>query len=123
MLLERSRISFLLFSVAQGDDFMHLGWFDLVILILASFRLTHLIVFDSITEFIRKPFLDESGQEIIIKGTGIRHFMGKLLSCYWCTGIWSSILVVLLYVYVPVTYPVFLILAVAGAAAFIESKI
>jgi hypothetical protein len=106
-------------------------WLDFIILILATFRLTHLIVFDEITSFIRKPFLtatiqeNASGQleEIIeIKGSGLRHFIGSLLSCYWCVGFWSSLITVLFYYYFPAAFPIILIFAVAGAAAFIESK-
>lgn len=103
---------------------MHnISWFDLVILILASFRFTHLIVYDTVTEFIRKPFFEVSDNEVVFKGTGIRRWIGKLLSCHWCTGFWCSVVVVILYVYVPAIYAAFLILAIAGAAAFIESKI
>lgn len=110
----------------------HVNWLDLIIIILASFRLTHLIVFDEIAAFIRKPFLNISNsksssgeleQIVEIKGTGFRHFIGSLLSCYWCSGIWCSLFVVLVYCYFPITFPVFLILAVAGGAAIIESKI
>ncbi len=36
---------------------LELTWMAFIMLILASYRLTHLIVFDKITEFIRKPFL------------------------------------------------------------------
>lgn len=35
----------------------HLSFLTFIMLILASYRLTHLIVFDKITEFIRKPFM------------------------------------------------------------------
>lgn len=107
-------------------------WFSFTVLILASFRLTHLIVFDEITSFLRNPFLkvtyepDESGQvvrSIQIKGTGWRHFVGLLLSCHWCVGIWSSLILFLLYFYIPATFPIHLILAIAGASAFIESKL
>ncbi|MCM3568569.1 DUF1360 domain-containing protein [Neobacillus mesonae] len=110
----------------------HVTWIDLIIIILASFRFTHLIVFDDITSIIRKPFVTTSNekdalgelvQNIEIRGTGIRHFIGSILSCYWCCGLWCSIVVVLIYFYFPVTFPIFLILAVAGAAAVIESKI
>lgn len=38
---------------------LELTWMALIMLVLASYRLTHLIVFDKITEFIRKPFLTE----------------------------------------------------------------
>lgn len=107
-------------------------WIDFVILILASFRLTRLIVFDEITFFIRRPFLSVSYQEnesgvliehIEIKGSGVRYWFGKLLSCHWCVGIWSSIGIVFIYLSLPLLYPVLLIFAVAGAAAFIQSKI
>jgi hypothetical protein len=108
------------------------SWLHLVVLILASFRLTHLIVFDEITSFIRDPFLsvtyepDESGQvvrDIEIKGSGWRHWVGILLSCHWCIGIWSSLALVALYLWFPVSFPLHVVLAVAGAAAFIESKL
>lgn len=109
----------------------HVNWMDFIIIILASFRLTRLIVFDDITAFIRKPFITISTIEnssgdleptIEIKGTGLRHFIGSLLSCYWCSGLWCSLIVVLIYFYLPITFPIFLILAVAGAAAIIETK-
>jgi hypothetical protein len=109
-----------------------INWFDFVVLILASFRITHLLVYDGITEIIRKPFIGEVEKEDSLgnievvfepKGTGIRHFIGSLLSCYWCTGFWVTAGTVLAYFFIPIIYPVLLIFAVAGAAAFIESRI
>lgn len=109
-----------------------ISWIHLVILVLASFRLTHFIVFDELASFIRAPFLttiyqeDAGGQmsqQIEIKGTGLRRWIGKLLSCYWCVGIWSSALVVVLYWFFPASFIFLVILAVAGAAAVIETKI
>ncbi|OLS34071.1 DUF1360 domain-containing protein [Bacillus sp. MRMR6] len=109
-----------------------LDWIDLFIIIFASFRVTHLIVYDKITAFIRRPFFSvnivennfgQLEENVEIKGTGIRYFIGSLLSCFWCVGFWSSLTVVIVYLYFPVTFPLFLVLAVAGAAAVIESKI
>lgn len=109
-----------------------LSWFDLLILILASFRITHLMVFDKITMFIRKPFItviydeDDSGnieESIHPKGSGLRYFIGSLLSCYWCCGVWVSFAVVAVYFYIPISYPLLIVFAVAGAAAIIESKV
>ena len=108
-----------------------LTWIELVILVLASFRLTHLIVYDEITSFLRDPFFtvayedDASGQvvrHVHFKGNGLRRWMGMLLSCHWCVGIWSSVAVVVLHHLVPAAFPVLLVLAVAGAAAAIETK-
>jgi hypothetical protein len=111
---------------------LEISWIHLVILILASFRITHLIMYDEITSFLRKPFLavtyepDSSGQivqKIDIKGTGWRYGIGLLLSCYWCVGIWSSVLVVACYGFLPSFFFLLLLLAVAGAAAAIESRL
>ncbi|WP_062047188.1 DUF1360 domain-containing protein [Bacillus sp. JCM 19034] len=108
-----------------------LSWMDLFIIIFATYRLTRLIVFDSITAFIRNPFLevtyieDEKGQlfeETKIKGKGFQKWVGELLSCYWCIGIWSAAFVVLLYLFVAQLFVVFLILAVAGVASLLQSK-
>ncbi|GED60984.1 DUF1360 domain-containing protein [Brevibacillus formosus] len=109
-----------------------LSWIDLIILVLASFRLTHLIVFDEITSFLRNPFYqvlyvpDESGQmvrDFQFKGGRVRQWIGRLLSCHWCVGIWVGALIVALYMYVPAAYPLLLLLAIAGAAAVIETKL
>ncbi|MBO9128624.1 DUF1360 domain-containing protein [Bacillus sp. 165] len=109
---------------------MFTSWFLLVIFAFASFRLTRLLVFDKITKFIRVPFIEEKqvieedGEAVTyirIKGRGIQKFIGELLSCYWCTGIWSTAFLLIIYYYIPkVAEPLLLLLAVAGIAAVIE---
>ena len=103
---------------------------DFIILALASFRLTRLIVFDKITAFLRKPFFEEIEEKneageveiyIVPKKTGLKSWIGELLSCYWCTGIWVAIFIVLTYSFIPVWFGiVIVILAVSGLAALIE---
>ncbi|EJL43051.1 DUF1360 domain-containing protein [Brevibacillus agri] len=109
-----------------------ISWIDLVILVLASFRLTHLIVYDEITSFLRKPFFtvvyeaDASGQmnrQYRFKGGKVRRWIGELLSCHWCMGMWVAVLTVAVYAYVPAAYPILLLLAIAGAAAVIETRL
>lgn len=107
--------------------------FDFVLLFLASFRMTRLIVFDTITAFIRAPFhsvVEEQLEDgttmeyIQVKGVGIRKFMGELLSCYWCTGIWCSALIYGGYTLFPyVARPVIVIFAIAGCAALVEALV
>jgi Protein of unknown function (DUF1360) len=109
---------------------MELTWLELIIIVLASFRLTRLLVYDQITQFIRTPFfneieeVDESGQKeiyLVAKDKGIRGFFGQLLSCHWCTGVWSSIfLCSLFFIYHQIAVPILLVLAVAGLASIIE---
>lgn len=107
------------------------SWFLLVLFSLASFRLTRLIVYDKITGFVRAPFIeeveipDEDGTLVTytrIKGSGLQQWIGELLSCYWCTGVWMTAFLLGLYSWVPkFTEPLLFLLAIAGIAAIIET--
>ncbi|KPH75823.1 MULTISPECIES: DUF1360 domain-containing protein [Bacillaceae] len=112
---------------------MNLSVFEFLLLALATFRLTRLIVFDKITAFLRSSFIEEVEEVeedgtvvtyIQIKGNGIKKWVGELLSCYWCTGVWcAAIIVGLFYVWPTGTQIIVYILAIAGAAAFIETMV
>jgi hypothetical protein len=102
-----------------------LSGMTLLMLILASYRLTHLIVFDKITEFIRKPFMKQI--EIQTEtGTHIKdvpkNMFGYLLNCYWCAGVWSAIIIGGGYLLLPkITSIIVFILAIAGGQCIIET--
>lgn len=106
------------------------NWLDFFLLVFASFRLTRLIVYDTITEFLRKPFhetiietLEDGSTEtyIEIKGDGLRYWIGELLSCHWCTGIWSTSFLYAGYVLLSnLSMPVITVLAIAGIASIIQ---
>lgn len=105
---------------------IELGWMDYIMLILASYRLTHLIVFDKITEFIRTPFMKKkkivhsNGEEEVKKVP--KSMFGYLLNCYWCAGIWSAILLGGAYLLFPsITKIIVFILSIAGAQAILET--
>ena len=102
-----------------------LSWMTYIMLVLASYRLTHLIVFDKITEFIRKPFVKkikvETNDGVKMKEVPTSMF-GYLLKCYWCAGIWSAVLLGGLYLLFPnVTLVIILILSIAGGQSIIET--
>lgn len=104
---------------------------DFLLLSLASFRLTRLIVYDKITAFLREPFFDEVEEKnekgeveiyIIPKKSGLRGWIGELLSCYWCTGIWVATFIVAIVYFFPYwSSPIIAVLAVAGLASLIET--
>lgn len=111
---------------------MELNWLTFALLVLASFRLTRLIVFDKITWFIRKPFHEIIEEEengvmasyIKIKGSGLRKWIGELLSCYWCTGVWAAVLLIIGWALFPnAFFYAVLILAISGGAGIIEDRI
>ena len=84
-----------------------------------------------LSNVIRKPFhkivedQDEQGNTVTyleIKGKGLQRWIGELLSCYWCTGIWCAVGIYFSYVAVPhIAIPIITILAIAGCAGIIES--
>ena len=102
----------------------------LLILGLAAFRLTRLIVFDKITEPMRRPFFNEVEEKdeegnvavyLVPKERGIRGWIGELLACYWCTGVWVSLLLFSLYMSKwPAGEFIILILAIAAIASILE---
>ena len=102
-----------------------LSWMSYIMLILASYRLTHLIVFDKITEFIRKPFMKkieiQNSHGSKLKSIP-KSLFGYLLNCYWCAGIWSATFLGGFYLWHP-KYAIILIfiLSIAGAQAIIET--
>nr|WP_275695470.1 DUF1360 domain-containing protein [Fredinandcohnia sp. SECRCQ15] len=91
-------------------------------IILASYRLTHLIVFDKITEPLRDPFLKKEKTRSNETKKVPKSIFGYLLTCYWCTGIWSAIFLGTMYIFIPsiAKYLIF-ILSIAGGQAILET--
>ena len=101
---------------------MEISTMGFIMIILASYRLTHLIVFDKIAEPLRDLFLKkkESASHEIKKVP--KSMIGYLLTCYWCTGVWSAILLGLMYIFVPsIARYIIFILAIAGGQAILET--
>ncbi|MFD2637297.1 DUF1360 domain-containing protein [Piscibacillus salipiscarius] len=106
--------------------FEELNWLTYLMIILASYRFTHLIVFDKITEFIRKPFLKKQtikDQEGHLERKDVpKSKFGYLLNCYWCAGVWSAIFLALGFMFIPnIALPIIFILSIAGAQAILET--
>lgn len=104
----------------------NMSWMTYVMIILASYRFTHLIVFDKITEWLRDPFLrkkrviDAEGHASTKKVP--TSMFGYLLSCYWCAGVWSAILIGVAYLLIPrIALPVIFVASIAGAQAILET--
>lgn len=97
---------------------MSIHWVHFIILSLAAFRLTRLIVDDLIMEWLRKPFTtikvehtEDGGTEEWIEPKG---FIGEGITCQWCVGIWSSMVVLVLYLLVPFGQYIIFVLSIAG---------
>nr|WP_254119659.1 DUF1360 domain-containing protein [Bacillus sp. FJAT-29790] len=93
-----------------------------IMIILASYRLTHLIVFDKIAEPLRNHFLKKKETKDHEIKKVPKSMFGYLLTCYWCTGIWSAIILGTMYIFLPfITKYIIFILAIAGGQAILET--
>jgi hypothetical protein len=95
-------------------DLRDISAVELVILILGVYRLTRLVVQDTILEPVRDWIWNRWGYD-----RGI----GYLISCYWCTSFWFASLVVILYTIVSVpTLAAMLVLAISAAVGIIAAR-
>ncbi len=90
-----------------------ISWLDFLVLSLAVFRLTHLLVFDLVFDFIRHYYKKRGG--LFATTTN------ELLYCPWCVSIWLGVLVVFFYLWIPQTFYIFLALAFSAVASLLET--
>lgn len=85
--------------------------FDMVLLALATLRLTRLVVYDKIFQFFRDWF----------NGAGeFNQTIRDLITCPWCTGVWAALVVSTFYFATPYAwFPIF-VLAVAGLGSLLQ---
>lgn len=88
---------------------------EFIVLALAAYRLTRVIVEDTVAEWLR---------EAVWKRYDPSTAIGYLFTCYWCMGFWVSSLVVLAYIIVPVpTMVISAIFAVSAVVGIIAARI
>lgn len=104
--------------------------FDLVIIVLATFRLTRLFVYDKITFFIRDML--QHGEETytqegvtyvrkVERSNGMLRTAYELVTCPWCFSIWAALLVTYAYfVRVELFWFPILIFAISGVAGAVQ---
>lgn len=89
---------------------MEIAFGNFIILGLAVYRATRLIVEDTVLDPFRK--------KIWKKFPPAKGGIGYLITCYWCTSFWISSLVVISYIIVPIAVTavcmIFALSAVAG---------
>ena len=96
----------------KGIDISKTSIKDLVFIILASYRLTRIVVFEKIFKFFR-DFVKSKEKYAVL--TTLKF----IITCPWCMGVWISLIVVLLFFYVPYGKFIVYVLAISGVASFI----
>jgi len=105
-------------------DWVDLTTVDYVIMLLASWRLTRLFVYDNITRFVREQFLDVvkagRGYRLETPKAGPRRLLADLFSCPWCMSIWTSAIVVFLYLITEYAVFPFVLLGLSAIVSFLQ---
>ena len=69
---------------------------DVILIGIASHKLSRLVAKDKVTSFLRAPFTEYQGRggpaevEERARGEGVRRAIGELLICPYCLGLWTS---------------------------------
>lgn len=96
----------------QGIDITDITVKEIAILILAIFRLTRIVVFEKIFKFLRD--IVKSKDKIAIFRT-----LKTLMTCPWCSGVWMSLVVFVVYYLVPYGKLFVYILSISGLASLV----
>lgn len=125
-LLQVGGAMYILYTLGRMPTYIPL--FDFSIIVLATFRLARLFVYDKITQFVRDWFLirtvvdDGAGTGVIIRQKpmgGPGRTIADLLDCPWCFTIWAALAVSFLYFLTPFAwFPIFM-LAISGLGTFV----
>lgn len=100
----------------KGIVLEEISVFKLVILILATYRLTRIIVYDRVLKVFR-DFIKS------FAGTGLGDSMKAIITCPWCAGVWVALFVVISYFFIPYGNVFVYIMAISGAATYIQITI
>jgi heme/copper-type cytochrome/quinol oxidase subunit 4 len=96
----------------RGGFLNYVSPYDALLLALASFRVTRLVVYDKISRWFRDLF-DGSG-------SGLKHTVHDLLGCPWCISFWSALVLVVLYFVFDWAWTVIFFLTVAGVGSLVQ---
>lgn len=112
--------------------------FQFIVLSLASFRMTRLVVADYIMLWLRDMCVNvkeetspETGMVCVVRerpAKGARLLLANLLGCPWCVGVWMAFLVIAMYIGValdvfPLGRVIIYIFAIAGAASLVQTVV
>ena len=100
-----------LFSKA-GIDIRDITFKESVVIILAIYRLTRIVVFEQIFRFLRNSL--KRRKDLYLIGT-----IHDIVTCPWCSGVWVSLIILVFYYLVPYGDLMTYVLALAGVASLL----
>jgi hypothetical protein len=96
----------------QGIRIERIGIRDALVIILASFRMTRIIVFEKIFKYLRDVL--RRGEDLLVVGT-----LSNIITCPWCSGVWVTLIIIVFYYLVPYGMLLCYVLALSGVVSLV----
>ena len=97
----------------RGTGIEDIRIFDLVLICIATYRMTRLMVYDRIFKLFRDIARD-------FQDNGFGASIRTILTCPWCAGVWISLFNVAVFYLVPFGQLFIYVMAIAGVAVFLQ---
>ncbi len=118
-----SMLVFVLLLIVLGIQLQEKGiWienislFDLLLICIATYRMTRLIVYDRIFKLVRDIIRS-------FEGTGIGDSVKSIITCPWCAGVWISLFNVAIFYLIPFGVLFIYVMAIAGIATIFQLSV
>jgi hypothetical protein len=85
---------------------------NISLMVLATYRLTRILVFDKIFKLFRDFF--RTRQRLYVF-----YVIKEIITCPWCAGVWVALIIVAIYYLVPFGQLFVILLSISGIASFI----
>lgn len=96
----------------KGVDIEDITLKEAIVIILATYRMTRILVFEKIFKYLRDVLKKREGLYLI--GT-----LNSIITCPWCAGVWVTLVIIVFYFLVPYGNLLAYVLALAGIASIV----
>ncbi|MFW5792758.1 MAG: DUF1360 domain-containing protein [Bacteroidota bacterium] len=86
---------------------------DFILISIATYRMTRLIVYDRLFKLFRDVIRS-------FEGTGIGDSVKAIVTCPWCAGVWLSLFNVAIFFLIPYGYMFIYVMSIAGIATYLQ---
>jgi hypothetical protein len=96
----------------KGVEIEQITLKGIIVIILASFRMTRILVFEKIFKYFRDVL--KRREDLYLIGT-----LSSIITCPWCAGVWVTLVIIVFYYLVPYGTLLVYVLALAGLASIV----
>jgi len=96
----------------KGVDIKTITLKEATVIILASYRMTRILVFEKIFKYLRDVL--RRREDYYMVGT-----LHSIITCPWCAGVWVTLTIIVFYYLVPFGDLLVYVLALAGVASLV----